>query len=66
MCAKLNHSLRGARAAPAQWEALCTATLQGLGFVRGKASACCFPTPIEISVAWCTGMISPSRAMTLI
>eukprot|EP00969_Alexandrium_andersonii_P348758 15420711-Alexandrium_andersonii.AAC.1 len=42
MCAKLDRSLYGARAAPARWEALRAATLQGFGFVRGKASACCF------------------------
>eukprot|EP00969_Alexandrium_andersonii_P290883 12857059-Alexandrium_andersonii.AAC.1 len=29
MCAKLNRSLYGARAAPARWGALCTITLQG-------------------------------------
>eukprot|EP00969_Alexandrium_andersonii_P022648 991135-Alexandrium_andersonii.AAC.1 len=45
MCAKLNHSLYGTRAAPARWEALYTATSQGFGFVTGKASACCFYRP---------------------
>eukprot|EP00969_Alexandrium_andersonii_P111121 4905304-Alexandrium_andersonii.AAC.1 len=45
MCAKLNRSLYGARAAPARWEALYTTALQGLGFVHGKASARCFYHP---------------------
>eukprot|EP00969_Alexandrium_andersonii_P029269 1277689-Alexandrium_andersonii.AAC.1 len=34
-----------ARAAPARCEALYTTTLQGLGFIRGKASVCCFYHP---------------------
>eukprot|EP00969_Alexandrium_andersonii_P172897 7642811-Alexandrium_andersonii.AAC.1 len=42
MRAKLRRSLYGTRAAPARWEALRTATLERLGFVRGKVSACCF------------------------
>eukprot|EP00969_Alexandrium_andersonii_P242179 10696712-Alexandrium_andersonii.AAC.1 len=45
MCAKLNRSSRGARAAPARWEALYTTTLQDFGFVRGKAGARCFYHP---------------------
>eukprot|EP00969_Alexandrium_andersonii_P219928 9714275-Alexandrium_andersonii.AAC.1 len=42
MCAKLRRSLYGTRAAPARWEALYTETLESFGFIRGKASACCF------------------------
>eukprot|EP00969_Alexandrium_andersonii_P211875 9357592-Alexandrium_andersonii.AAC.1 len=42
MCAKLCRSLYGTRAAPAPWGALCTSVLESFGFVRGKASACCF------------------------
>eukprot|EP00975_Prorocentrum_lima_P047230 9876604-Prorocentrum_lima.AAC.1 len=42
MCAKLCRSLYGTRAAPARWEALYTSVLESFGFVRGKASACCF------------------------
>eukprot|EP00969_Alexandrium_andersonii_P342143 15123543-Alexandrium_andersonii.AAC.1 len=42
VCAKLNRSLYGTRAAPARWGALYTATLEGFGFVRGRANACCF------------------------
>eukprot|EP00969_Alexandrium_andersonii_P287041 12688799-Alexandrium_andersonii.AAC.1 len=45
MCAKRNRSLCGTRAAPARWEALCTTTLQGLGLIQGKESACCFCRP---------------------
>eukprot|EP00969_Alexandrium_andersonii_P297159 13131640-Alexandrium_andersonii.AAC.1 len=51
MCAKLRRSLRGARAAPARWEALRTSISESLGFVRGKASACCFYNA-ELDV-WC-------------
>eukprot|EP00969_Alexandrium_andersonii_P043781 1919987-Alexandrium_andersonii.AAC.1 len=39
MCAKLNRSLYGARAAPARREALYTAMLEGFGFSRGRAIA---------------------------
>eukprot|EP00969_Alexandrium_andersonii_P242460 10709012-Alexandrium_andersonii.AAC.1 len=42
MCAKLNRSLCGARAAPARWAALYGATLEGFGFARGRAAAFCF------------------------
>eukprot|EP00969_Alexandrium_andersonii_P268187 11851065-Alexandrium_andersonii.AAC.1 len=42
MCAELCRSLYGARAAPARWGALRTFALERVGFVRGKASACCF------------------------
>eukprot|EP00969_Alexandrium_andersonii_P216727 9572446-Alexandrium_andersonii.AAC.1 len=42
MCAKLCRSLYGTRAAPARREALCTSVLESFGFIRGKASACCF------------------------
>eukprot|EP00969_Alexandrium_andersonii_P286583 12668779-Alexandrium_andersonii.AAC.1 len=42
MCAKLRRSLRDTRAAPARREALHTSVLESFGFVRGKASACCF------------------------
>ena len=45
MCAKLVRSLYGTRDAPARWEELYTATLVGLGFLRGRASACCFFHP---------------------
>eukprot|EP00969_Alexandrium_andersonii_P289723 12805875-Alexandrium_andersonii.AAC.1 len=45
MCAKLNRSLYGTRAAPALWESLYMNTLQGLGFAREKASAGCFFHP---------------------
>ena len=41
-CAKLRRSLYGTRAAPARWEALYTRTLEGFGFARGVANACCF------------------------
>eukprot|EP00969_Alexandrium_andersonii_P047417 2080284-Alexandrium_andersonii.AAC.1 len=41
MCAKLRRSLYGARAAPAQWEALYTSALESFGFARGQASARC-------------------------
>ena len=34
-------SLYGTRGAPARWEELYTTTLEGLGFQRGWASACC-------------------------
>eukprot|EP00969_Alexandrium_andersonii_P038319 1678679-Alexandrium_andersonii.AAC.1 len=42
MRAKLCRSLRGTRAAPARREVLRTSVLESFGFVRGKASACCF------------------------
>ena len=45
MRAKLVRSLYGTRDAPARWGELYTATLEGLGFVRGRASACCFYHP---------------------
>eukprot|EP00969_Alexandrium_andersonii_P169193 7479573-Alexandrium_andersonii.AAC.1 len=45
MCAALARSLRGARAVPSRWESRCTETLEGFGFVRGEASACCFHRP---------------------
>ena len=44
-CAKLVRSLYGMRGAPASWEELYTATLESLGFVRGRASACCVYHP---------------------
>ena len=46
-CAKLVRSLYGTRDAPARWEALYTSTLQGFGFERGRASACCFHHPLR-------------------
>eukprot|EP00969_Alexandrium_andersonii_P354602 15442530-Alexandrium_andersonii.AAC.1 len=42
LCVKLCRSLSGTRAAPARREALHTSVLESFGFVRGKASACCF------------------------
>ena len=42
MCARLNRCLYGTRDAPARWEAFLTAQLKQMGFVRGKASPCCF------------------------
>ena len=47
MCAKLVRSLYGMRGAPANWEELYTATLESFGFVRGRASACCFFHPVR-------------------
>ena len=42
MCARLIRQLYGPRDAPARWEALYTEALESFGFVRGRASACCF------------------------
>eukprot|EP00969_Alexandrium_andersonii_P205244 9069122-Alexandrium_andersonii.AAC.3 len=45
MCAKLVRGLCGTRAAPSRWEAFYTETLESFGFIRGRASACCFYHP---------------------
>eukprot|EP00969_Alexandrium_andersonii_P004748 205605-Alexandrium_andersonii.AAC.1 len=37
--------LYGTRATPSRWEAPNAETLEGFGFVRGEASACCFRHP---------------------
>eukprot|EP00969_Alexandrium_andersonii_P160366 7085929-Alexandrium_andersonii.AAC.1 len=42
ICAKFFRRFYGTGVAPACWEALCTATVEGLGFARGRANACCF------------------------
>jgi hypothetical protein len=42
MCALLRRCLYGTRDAPARWEAFLAAELEKMGFVRGKASPCCF------------------------
>jgi hypothetical protein len=41
-CALLRRCLYGTRDAPARWEAFLAAELLKMGFVRGKASPCCF------------------------
>jgi hypothetical protein len=42
MCARLIRCLYGTRDAPARWEAFLAQELGKMGFVRGKASPCCF------------------------
>eukprot|EP00969_Alexandrium_andersonii_P273654 12095011-Alexandrium_andersonii.AAC.1 len=42
LCAELTRVLGGTRAAPACWEELYAATLQGFGFSQRLPSACCF------------------------
>ena len=44
-CWKLRKCLYGTKHAPARWEAHYTEKLEGLGFIRGKASSCCFMHP---------------------
>jgi len=41
-CARLKRCLYGTRDAASRWEALYAARLEGMGFQRGRASACCF------------------------
>ena len=41
-CAKLRRSLYGTRDAPKLWEAFLAEQLAALGFVRGRASPCCY------------------------
>ena len=64
MCAKLVRSLYGMREAPARWEELYTATLEGLGFLRGRAIACCLPIQGATSVVSSTVMTSLSPGTT--
>ena len=42
MCARLNRCIDGTRDAPARWEAFLAAQLKHTGFVRCKASTCCY------------------------
>ena len=42
MCSRLNRCLYGTRDAPARWEAFLAEQLALMGFIRGKASPCCF------------------------
>ena len=47
MCAKLNWCMYGTREAASRWTETYTKILQGLGFVRGKASTCIFYHPVR-------------------
>ena len=47
MCARLRRCLYGTRDAAARWEALYTKELKAMGFIRGRASACCFYHPVK-------------------
>ena len=42
MCGRLKRCLYGTRDAPARWEAFLAAELVGMGFIQGRASACCY------------------------
>ena len=44
-CCRLKRRLFGARDAPQQWERFAAASLEALGFRRGRASAVCFYHP---------------------
>jgi hypothetical protein len=44
-CALLKRCLYGTRDAPARWEAFLASELEKMGFLRGKASPCCFHHP---------------------
>ena len=45
VCARLKRCLYGTRDAPARWEAHLAKQLQSMGFLRGRASPCCFYHP---------------------
>ena len=45
MCARLKRCLYGTRDAPARWEAFLADKLQSMGFVKGRASPCCYHHP---------------------
>jgi hypothetical protein len=44
-CALLKRCLYGTRDAPARWEAFLASELEKMGFLRGRASPCCFHHP---------------------
>jgi hypothetical protein len=44
-CARLKRCLYGTRDAPKRWEAYVAEVMRSLGFLRGKASPCCFFHP---------------------
>ena len=44
-CARLKRCLYGTRDAPKRWEAYAATVMAKLGFVRGRASPCCFSHP---------------------